>query len=68
MKEEKTMIDINKVIKLRDQIRASIKIQKTDKAKFEGDNLAHPALCYHRGALQILKEIEEKLNDLIIQG
>jgi hypothetical protein len=62
------MINIEKVIKLRDQIRAAIKIQEMDKAKYEGDDEAHPALCYHRGMLHGLNDFEARLNDMIIGG
>ncbi len=68
MSEEKTMVDIDKLIKLRDQVNSAIKIEKSEKKKFEGDDVAHPALQYHLGRLHSLEEFKDKLNDLIIQG
>ena len=66
--EEKTMIDINKVIKLRDQVIRAIEITEEDKKVYEGDDEAHPALQYRQGMLHCQKDILDMLNDLIIQG
>lgn len=62
---EKTMIDIKKVIELRDQMRKAIEIQKEDKGKCDSGT---PARSYHLGGLHRLEEFETKLNELIILG
>ena len=62
---EKTMVDINKIIKLRDQILVAIKIEKQENDKWKEGTTYH---SYSLGKLHVLKEFEEKLNDLIIQG
>jgi len=64
-KEEKTMVDINKLIKLRDQVRGAIAIESSNKDKFEEST---PAYSYRLGIIHNLKDMEDRLNNLIIQG
>lgn len=66
--EEEVLIDVDKLVKLREQVESAIKLEEADKTKFEGDDEARPAFQYHLGKVHSLKEIKEKLNDLIIQG
>lgn len=67
-KEEKVLVDIDKLVKLRNQVESAIKLEEADKAKFEGDDGAWPAFQYHLGKVHSLNEFKEKLDDLIIQG
>ena len=64
-KEEKTMVDIKKIISLRDQVRGAIAIETNNKDKFKEST---PAYSYRLGIVHNLKDMEERLNDLIIQG
>lgn len=62
---EKTMVDIKRIIKLRDQMRKAIEIQKEDEGRYQERTPAH---SYHLGGLHRLEEFESKINDLIILG
>lgn len=62
---EKTMVDIKRIIKLRDQMRKAIEIQKEDEKRYKEGTPAH---SYHLGGLHRLEEFESKINDLIILG
>lgn len=64
-KEEKTMVDIEKIVKLRDQVRGALAIESNNKDKFEEGTPTH---SYRLGIVHNLKDMEERLNDLIIQG
>lgn len=64
-KEEKTMVDIEKIIKFRNQVRNAIMIESSNKDKFEEST---PAYSYRLGIVHSLKDMEERLNNLIIQG
>ena len=65
MKEEKTMIDINKVIKLRNITLTAIEIEKENRGKF---GKGTPSQAYRLGMLHCLVDYKDKLNELIIQG
>lgn len=67
-KKEKIMIDIKKIIKLKNLVVKAIEITEEDKKAYEGDDEAHPALQYRLGMLHCQKDILDRLNDLIIQG
>lgn len=64
-KEEKTMVDIEKIIKLRNQVRGALAIESSNKNKFKE---SAPAYSYRLGIIHNLKDMEDRLNDLIIQG
>ncbi|MBA7651088.1 hypothetical protein ES703_58903 [subsurface metagenome] len=64
-KKEKTMVDINKIIGLRNLVLKAIEIEKEDKDKFKEGTPSH---SYRLGMLHCLKDFKEKLNSLIIQG
>lgn len=65
MAKEKTMVDIEKIIELRNQVRAALAIESSNKDKFKETT---PAYSYRLGIIHTLKDMEERLNDLIIQG
>ncbi len=65
MNEEKTMIDIDKLIRLRNLVLTAIDITKEDMKKFQEGTPNH---SYRLGMLHCQKDLEEKLSSLIIQG
>jgi len=64
-KEEKIMIDINKIIRLRNLILTAIEIEEKDKDEFKEGTPSH---SYRLGMLHCLQDFKKKLNSLIIQG
>jgi len=64
-KEEKTRIDVSKLIKLRDQIDVATKIDRSEQQKYSNESQSY---SYRLGKLHGLEEIRVKLNELIIQG
>ncbi len=65
MSEEKTMVDIDKLIRLRNLILTAIDITKEDKAKFQEGSPSH---SYRLGMLHCQIDYKDKLNALIIMG
>lgn len=63
--EEKSLIDIDKIVKLRNLIITAIGITKKDKDKFKAGTPSH---SYRLGMCHCLDDFKEKLNSLIIQG
>ena len=65
MKEEKTMVDIGKLIRLRNLILTAIDITKEDMGKFKEGTPSH---SYSLGMLHCQKDFKDKLNSLIAMG
>ena len=65
MKEEKTMVDIGKLIRLRNLVLTAIDITKEDMSKFKEGTPSH---SYRLGMLHCQKDFKDKLNSLIIRG
>jgi len=64
-KEEKIMIDINSIIRLRNLLLTAINITKNDMAKYKEGT---PSYSYSLGILHCQEDFKAKLNELIIQG
>jgi len=64
-KEEKTMIDINKIVRLRNLVLTAIDIEKEDIKKFKEGTPSH---SYRLGMLHCQKDFKDKLDSLINQG
>jgi len=67
-KEEQTLINVEKLVRLRNQIDKAIEIEEADKSKYDANKALSHAYQYHLGKLHSLNEFREKLNDLVIQG
>lgn len=67
-KEERILVDVDKIIKLRKQVESAIKLEKTHQKGIETDDVSNPAYQYYLGKVHSLNEFKEKLDDLIIQG
>jgi hypothetical protein len=65
MNEEKTMVDIGKLIRLRNLILTGIDITKEDMSKFQEGTPSH---SYRLGMLHCQKDFKDKLNALIDMG
>lgn len=61
----KTTIDVKKVTKLRDQIKAALKIEYSEQQKHSSESQSY---SYRLGKQHGLEEIKVKLDDLIAQG
>ena len=64
-KEEKTMVDIGKLIRLRNLVLTAIDITLEDMRKFK---LETPSHSYRLGMLHCQKDFKDKLNALIAMG
>lgn len=65
MKEEKTMVDIGKLIRLRNLILTAIDITKEDMRKFKQGTSSH---SYRLGMIHVQIDFKDKLNALIDMG
>ncbi|HDY67261.1 MAG TPA: hypothetical protein ENH85_05660 [Candidatus Scalindua sp.] len=64
-RQETTMVNINKVIKLRKYAQGLLFIEEIELKKHDADSQAY---SYRLGKVHSLKDLEERLGDLIIQG
>ncbi len=65
MKEEKTMVDIDKLSRLRNLVLTAIDITKEDIQKFKEGTPSH---SYSLGMLHCQVDFKDKLNALISMG